>query len=126
MLYLASENSRHFASPALISRQPMKTERAQKFNTDDVSLTGCDFLLTNPDLPTDASSVWSLRSLLRSHFAGWQAKWYVVAKCLPFSHSFAIPYYNICAGVLGHNFDLNFDATQTAEECNFFKNSSEY
>ena len=53
-------------------------------------------------------------------------KWYVVAKCLPFSHSFAIPYYNICAGVLGHNFDLNFDAMQTAEECIFLKNSSEY
>ena len=97
--------------------QPMKSDN---FNTDDVSLTGWDFVLTNADLPTDASSVWSLGSFLRSHFAGWQAKWYVVAKCLPFSHSTAIPDYTFCVVVLDHNFDLNFDVTQTAEECNFF------
>ena len=97
--------------------QPMKSDN---FNTDDVSLTGWDFVLTNADLPTDASSVWSLGSFLRSHFAGWQAKWYVVAKCLPFSHSTAIPDYTFCVVVLDHNFDLNFDVTQTADECNIF------
>lgn len=50
-------------------------------------------------------------------FAGWQ----VVCRC---EMSAVFPVY--CAGVLGHNFDLNFDATQTAEECNALKNSSEY
>ena len=33
----------------------------------------------------------------------------------------AMPDYTFCAVVLGHNFDLNFDAKQTAEECNFLK-----
>ena len=79
------------------------------------------FLQTQICLLTHQYSVWSLRSFLRSHFAGWQAKWYVVAKCLPFSHSTAISDYSFCAVVLGHNFDLNFEVVQTAVECNFFK-----
>ena len=99
---LASENGRHFEEPQLVPLQITSEDSAQKFHTDDASLSRSELCFclvegnfphgtTNqkryPDVGSDTSSVsHGIFSLALQTSFRWETKG-GVAKCRPFSQT---------------------------------------